>query len=158
MFVWLVTTCWCFPGFLGTILALSAQSGYFTVSELPYTSYERMISLWLQISDNFSRNVVSYSWIGPRVLTYKHTKTNSRTNQKCYDNSKATVEKLLVRRIQIFRVRFCIIHLWPLFKIAFNIMSEAKFTRKNRIRLVEYSCSEVSCPSEMSRFVWKFGN
>ena len=39
------------------------------------------------------------------------------------------------------------------FKITFQIISEHDWTKQNRIRLVEYSCSEVSGPSEVPRFV-----
>ena len=41
----------------------------------------------------------------------------------------------------------------PFFKITFQTMPEQKCTKQNQIRLVGYSCSEVSDPSDVPRFV-----
>ena len=39
------------------------------------------------------------------------------------------------------------------FKVTFQTMSEHHWTKQNWIRVVEYSCSKVSCPSEVPRCV-----
>ena len=82
-------------------------------------------------------------------------KINFPTNQKGDDNSETIVGKLSARRIQIFRVYF----LWSFFGLLFfktgEDMTPTKYSRKIWIRLVEYSSSEVSDPSEVPRFVGK---
>ena len=83
-------------------------------------------------------------------------KINNRTNQKGYGNSETTIGKLLMRKIQIYLVKFCKSHFDLFFKITFQIMPEHHWTKQNRIRVVEYSSTEVSNPSEMPRFVEKF--
>ena len=75
-----------------------------------------------------------------------------QTKKGC-DDFETTVEKLLARRIQIFWVQFCVIHFDLFFKITLQITPEQKCTQQNQIRLVEYSCTKVSGPSEMHRFV-----
>ena len=40
---------------------------------------------------------------------YEPTKINLPTNQRAYDKSETTDEKLSARRIQIFRVYFCVV-------------------------------------------------
>ena len=48
---------------------------------------------------------------------------------------------------------FCVIHFDLFFRITFQIAPEPKCTQKNRMRLVEHSCSEVSDPFEVPWFV-----
>ena len=70
-------------------------------------------------------------------------------NQKNYDKSRTPYGKLLARRIQVCWVYFCVIHFWPLFFQLCEKKFKQKKTRENRIRLIEYSCAEISGPSEM---------
>ena len=80
---------------------------------------------------------------------------NSRTNQEGSGKSETTVGKILARRIYIDLPGKVLSHpcLTSFFEITFQIMSKPTFTRKNRFRLVKYSCAEVSGSSEVPRFV-----
>ena len=81
-----------------------------------YFQYRRKNWWWIQLDWTPSRNT---------------RKINSRTNQKCNDN--------FVRRLRIFRVKFCI--------IPFDPFSQNNFPNNVRTKmypLVEYSCTKVS--------------
>ena len=95
---------------------------------------------------------LQYSWIGPPVCR-RTRKINLPVNQKGYGKPETTYEKLSARRIQICRVYFCVIHFRLFFKITFKIMLKQKYTQQIWIRLVKYSCAEVSGSSEVPQFV-----
>ena len=83
----------------------------------------------------------TYSWIRPPVDA--HGK-----KRKGYDNSETTVGKLLVRRIKIcFDILLPDPFLTSYFKIISQITFEQNYTKQIWLRLVEYSCHEVSGPS-----------
>ena len=52
-------------------------------------------------------------------------------------------------------VYFCVIFFLSVFskELSRYIMSEQKYTKQNRILLVESSCTKVSCPYEAPQFV-----
>ena len=102
-----------------------------------------MLDLWpfyiLILSSWLSTKIQNYySWIGRPIRANKRLKF--LTNQRGYDKSETTDEKLSARRIQIKQVKA-----WP----------QQKCTQQIWIRLTEYSSSKVSGPSEVPRFVFK---
>ena len=84
-------------------------------------------------------------------ISETHTKVNLPTNQKGYDNSETTDKKLSARRIQIFRVPLSLTILTSYFLKTSTNMVPKRGTRQIWIRLVEYSGSKVSDPSEVPR-------
>ena len=58
-------------------------------------------------------SIFAYSWI-ERQLHMNQQKNNFPANQRDYDNSETTVEKLSARRVQIFWIYFSVIIFWPL--------------------------------------------
>ena len=60
----------------------------------------------------FSSLFASYNWIAGRRDDMRNIHLS--TNQKGDDHSETTVEKLSARSIQIFRVHFSVINVWPL--------------------------------------------
>ena len=92
-----------------------------------------------------------YSGIAPPVDAHK---TYFPNKLKCYDKSESTCGQLSARKNQICWVYFLSDTFWPFFKINFQIRSEQKWSLKNWIRLVKYSCVGASGPSGVP---WFFG-
>ena len=115
------------------------------------TSYVVVWS-WFSVCLGFSFCLnVRYSWIGPPIETHEklipgRTRRATTIPRPPLKNSGRENSDLPGKFLSdLFLTSF--------FKITYQIMSEQKRTRKNRICFVEYSCSEVSGPSEVPRFV-----
>ena len=87
-------------------------------------------------------------------VQYESTKNIFSANQRSYDKSETTDEKLSARRIQIYWVFFSY-HFWPHFLKQVKAWPQQKYNQQIWIRFIEYSSSKVSDPSEVPRFVFK---
>ena len=85
-----------------------------------------------------------------------HTHNQLPTNKKGYDNSETTFGKLSARRIQIYCDRFCLGIILKDILNNFQNIAQTKKPRQIWIRLVKYSSSKVSDPSEVPRILAKW--
>ena len=94
------------------------------------------------------RKVHSYRWIGTPVSRCTR-QINSRKKQKGLQQIRDHVRKTLDEQIQIYCVFLCDPFLASYFSKHAKTGTQQKYTRQNRIFLIEPSSTEVSGPSEV---------
>ena len=93
-----------------------------------------------------------YSWIG-FLSTYAKKSIPEQTKRVATNLRPRTESSRRGESRYAFWVYFCVVHFLPLiFKTTSQITPKQKYN-KNQIRLVKYSCTEVSGPSDVTRFV-----
>ena len=111
-----------------------------------YSMWKKLVKMYVQLD-----------W----VSIISRQKINLPANHKSYDNSETTDEKLLARRIQIFRVPFSVTIFWPLiflnkWKYGSNKKEPGRFEFASSNTLVSRSQTLLKCQGSMVNYFLVF--